>query len=325
MGYKLAGFDVIGCNEIDPRMNAVYVENHHPRHNYLMDIREFVKIAQSGDLPEELYNLDVLDGSPPCSSFSMAGAREDGWGKEKKFREGQATQVLDTLFFDFIDLARALRPKIVIAENVKGLLLGEAKAYVAKIYESFDEAGYETTLTLCAGQQMGVPQKRERVFFVAVRKDLSSQIPRSGLFSDVCIDLDFDEKEIVWGDVMIEGDCDRELDPGKLPLWDLRKEGDIDLSACCERDGQNPNKYFNSKFLYKDKVANTVAAQDLCVLFDEKRLRSTTEIKLCSSWPLDYNFLDQKVEYICGMSVPPVMMAQVASRVNEQWLKRINN
>jgi DNA (cytosine-5)-methyltransferase 1 len=50
--------------------------------------------------------LDILDGSPPCSSFSMAGNREKDWGKEKKFREGQAEQVLDNLFFDFIDLQK---------------------------------------------------------------------------------------------------------------------------------------------------------------------------------------------------------------------------
>ncbi|WP_221934134.1 DNA cytosine methyltransferase, partial [Klebsiella pneumoniae] len=68
MGYKLAGFDVVGCNEIDPRMNSIYVINHHPKHNYLCDIRKLVKM----DLPEELYNLDILDGSPPCSSFSTA-------------------------------------------------------------------------------------------------------------------------------------------------------------------------------------------------------------------------------------------------------------
>ena len=62
----------------------------------------------------------------------MAGNRGKDWGKEKKFREGQSKQVLDTLFFDFIDLAKKLQPKVVIAENVKGVLLGEAKDYVKK-------------------------------------------------------------------------------------------------------------------------------------------------------------------------------------------------
>ena len=72
----------------------------------------------------------------------MVGNREKDWGKEKVFREGQAEQVLDTLFFDFIDLAKELQPKVVVAENVKGLILGEAKKYVRKIYEEFDKAGY---------------------------------------------------------------------------------------------------------------------------------------------------------------------------------------
>ena len=116
MGYKLAGFDVLGCNEIDPKMMEVYIENHKPKYSYLEGIQTF---KNRKDLPKELYNLDILDGSPPCSSFSIAGNRDEDWGKEKKFREGQSEQVLDTLFFDFIDLAKELQPKVVVAENVK--------------------------------------------------------------------------------------------------------------------------------------------------------------------------------------------------------------
>lgn len=130
MGYKLAGFDVLGCNEIDPKMIEAYKANHNPKYAFLEPIQTF---KLRNDLPQELYELDILDGSPPCSSFSMAGNREKDWGKEKVFREGQAEQVLDTLFFDFIDLAKKLQPKVVIAENVKGLLLGEAKNYVREI------------------------------------------------------------------------------------------------------------------------------------------------------------------------------------------------
>lgn len=131
MGYKIAGYDVIGCNEIDPRMMKCYETNHHPQYSYLEDIRDLVK---RNNLPEELYHLDILDGSPPCSTFSMSGLREDAWGKEKKFKEGQKTQVLDTLFFDFIALAKRLKPKVVIAENVKGLLLGGMRLIMSDVY-----------------------------------------------------------------------------------------------------------------------------------------------------------------------------------------------
>ena len=95
MGYKLAGYDVIGCNEIDKRMMYAYCQNHNPRFPFLAPIQEF---KNREDLPPELFNLDILDGSPPCSTFSMVGSREDAWGVEKKFREGQQEQVLDALF-----------------------------------------------------------------------------------------------------------------------------------------------------------------------------------------------------------------------------------
>lgn len=73
MGYKLAGFDVLGCNEIDPKMIEAYKANHNPKYAYLEPIQTF---KLRNDLPDELYQLDILDGSPPCSSFSMAGNRE---------------------------------------------------------------------------------------------------------------------------------------------------------------------------------------------------------------------------------------------------------
>ena len=120
MGYKLAGFNHLGGVEIDPPIADIYKTNHNPKYLYLEDIRNFVKRS---DIPQELYNLDLLDGSPPCSSFSMAGNREKDWGKSKVFKEGQAQQVLDDLFFEYIELAKKLQPKIVLAENVLILLI----------------------------------------------------------------------------------------------------------------------------------------------------------------------------------------------------------
>jgi DNA (cytosine-5)-methyltransferase 1 len=163
MGYKLAGCEVIGCCEIDPKMNETYVKNHNPKHNFCMDIREFNKIPND-ELPEELFNLDILDGSPPCTTFSMAGDREESWGKKKKFREGQAEQTLDDLSFVFIETVAKLKPKVMIMENVEGLLLGEAWSYVQRIYKELNDIGYKVKHWLCKGELMGVPQKRHRVF-----------------------------------------------------------------------------------------------------------------------------------------------------------------
>lgn len=321
MGYKLAGFDVIGCNEIDKRMNETYMKNHNPRFNFLCDIRELVA---SEDLPEELYHLDILDGSPPCSSFSMAGNREKDWGKEKFFREGQKAQVLDTLFFDFIDLAKKLQPKVVVAENVKGIILGDAIGYVRRIYNEFDKAGYYCQHFLVNANKMGVPQKRERVFFLCVRKDLAEPhlIPIDLFTSAWPINMEFDEHPILWREIN-NGKNDRPLSEAKLKLWHLRQYGDIDLSCSCARDGQNANKFFNCKYLYDHKSPNTVTGNDQCIVYHEGRYRNSEEIILCSSFPTDYDFNGQPVDYMCGMSVPPVMMAQVASRVHEYWLSKL--
>jgi len=322
MGYKLAGFDVLGCNEIDPKMAEAYKTNHNPKYCFVEPIQTF-KLRD--DLPEELYNLDILDGSPPCSSFSIAGAREEDWGKEKKFREGQAEQVLDTLFFDFIDLAAKLKPKIVVAENVKGLLLGEAKSYVLKILESFDKAGYMVNYWLLDSSDMGVPQKRERVFFLAIRKDIAKPFLESVDMFTIApkINLQFNEKKIVWGDVIDENDNIETLSKLDGELWEKRQVGDVDLSNISLRE-RNILSRFNAKFLYKEKVANTITGGEQCVLFDKKRNRNKQELCDCGTYPHDYNFLTNKPEYLIGMSVPPVMTAQIATRIYEQWLSKIN-
>ena len=130
MGYKLAGFNHLGGVEIDKKVADVYKENHKPKYMYNQDLREFNKRE---DLPKELYDLDILDGSPPCSSFSMAGSREKAWGKKKQFTEGQAFQTLDDLVFIYCDTIIKLQPKVFILENVKGIIQGNAKLYSKNI------------------------------------------------------------------------------------------------------------------------------------------------------------------------------------------------
>jgi len=323
MGYKLAGFDVLGCNEIDPKMIEAYKVNHDPKYAYLEPIQTF-KLRK--DLPEELYNLDILDGSPPCSSFSMSGNRGEDWGKEKKFREGQADQVLDTLFFDFIDLAKELQPKIVVAENVKGLLLGEARNYVRRILKEFDEAGYYVVYNLLDASYMGVPQRRERVFFTAIRKDLAKNIMKQvDMFTEEpYIKLEFNEKPILFGDFYkADSENDRPLTSKEfLRLWNLRQEGDLDMSYSAQREGKM--KFWNSKYLLKDKTPLTFPSQkDACILFDEPRKPNKYEVCCIGTFPQDYDFNGNNYFYLVGMSVPPIMMARVANEIFNQWLSKI--
>jgi DNA (cytosine-5)-methyltransferase 1 len=321
MGYKLAGFDVIGCNEIDPKMMAAYQKNHNPKYAFLEPIQTF---KMRNDLPQELYELDILDGSPPCSSFSIAGNREKDWGKEKKFKEGQAKQVLDTLFFDFIDLTEKLQPKVVIAENVKGLLLGEAIEYVRKIYESFDNAGYYVQHWLLDASKMGVPQRRERVFFVALRKDLATPfLQRIDFFTDVPkLTLEFNEPKIPFKDVY-HNYTDRPLSEQMKKIWDLRKVGDLSFEDINEREFGRKFLHFQNKFIYQTGTINTILSNDQCTLFDEPRYRNFDELCECGSYPKDYDFCGNKPDYLIGMSVPPLMTAKIAEQVYNQWLSKL--
>lgn len=294
MGYKLAGFDVLGCNEIDPKMIEAYKTNHNPKYDYLEPIQTF-KLRK--DLPKELYNLDILDGSPPCSSFSMAGNREKDWGKEKKFREGQAEQVLDNLFFDFIDLAKELQPKVVVAENVKGLLLGNAKEYVRRIYKEFDKAGYYCQHWLLDASKMGVPQRRERVFFICLRKDLAKPfLYQKDMFTEVPkLELNFNEKEIA-----IKTFAEFE-DKKETINYSEKRFGDVILNL--------------------NRVANTITS-GVRFWLNEKQILKNRCYNLIGSYPTDYKFNSDNV-YIIGMSVPPVMTAQIATEVYNQWLSKL--
>ena len=315
MGYKLAGFDVIGCNEIDPKMMEAYKANHKPKYAYLEPIQTF-KLRE--DLPEELYELDILDGSPPCSSFSMAGNREKDWGKDKVFREGQAMQVLDTLFFDFIDLAKKLQPKVVVAENVKGLLLGEAKQYVRQIYREFDLAGYYCQHWLLDASKMGVPQRRERVFFIALRKDLAKPFLKQMNLFDILpeIKLEFNEQEIPFGEIMNNNEGHSN---GLLKrLWKNTKIGsNPDGNSFFSYIKCDPNKPMPTLSGGGKQVTTTLMHPFI------ERYLNNEEMILSQTFPTDYLFGKQRPGYLCSMSVPPLMTANIATEIYSQWLSKI--
>jgi DNA (cytosine-5)-methyltransferase 1 len=313
MGYKLAGFDHLGGVEIDPRVAKVYQLNHRPKHLFVEDIRNFRNRA---DIPSELFNLDILDGSPPCSSFSMSGNREKDWGKKKVFKEGQAEQVLDDLFFEYIALAKKLQPKIVIAENVKGLIQGNAKLYVKKIFKAFEEAGFIVQLFLLNAASMGVPQKRERVFFICRRKDLNA--PN--------LKLAFSENGIPYGSIRAKNDKDMPFTEYDLNMWSKRQKGDRDYSSICLRE-KGALSNWNSKFIYDNEVCQTITSTSgsKLISFSEPKHLSNYELKLCGTYPVDYDFQDIEPKYLIGMSVPPVMMAQIANQIKNQWLDNIKN
>lgn len=307
MGYKRAGLNVLGGVEIDPEMMSIYRVNHNPIHSYLMGVEEFNKLPNES-LPAELFNLDILDGSPPCSSFSMSGSREKKWGVKKKFREGQADQILDDLFFHFIETANKLKPKIVIAENVKGMLSGNAKGYLKKIFAEFAAIGYDVQLFLLNAAYMGVPQRRERVFFVCRRRDLN--LPK--------LVLDFNEPLVSFKDATHDLPIEpyKELTPTAKKYWYICEQGKSFSSV------HHKGSLFNWIRLSENEPSNTIPAKSDIIFHPTiPRRISGKEIIRLQSFPDDYNFLTAEPGYVCGMSVPPKMTERIAYEIISQWLK----
>ena len=311
MGYKLAGCEVLGCCEIDPKMNNTYVANHHPKHNFCMDIREFNALPND-EIPAELFDLDILDGSPPCTTFSMAGQREESWGKKKKFREGQKEQTLDDLSFVFIDTVKKLKPKTVSMENVEGLLLGQAFEYVRNIYTQMREAGYRMHHWLLKGENMGVPQKRHRVFFVAVRNDLNID-PRE-------LDMTFNYEPVTYGMIKdgIMKPLGEDTEYRRLTLAALPHEksiADVNLRL------HNKNSGFQSYFIDDNSIIPTQRAKPDIIDRNAVAYISKETIRNAQTFPQDYDFINNtytNIGYMCGMSVPPIMIKRIVTRLIEQ-------
>jgi DNA (cytosine-5)-methyltransferase 1 len=179
----MAGFRVLWASEFVEAARDSYNAN---KADYtILDGRD-IRDVTADDVLSELRmlpgELDLFDGSPPCASFSMAGKREEGWGKVKKYSDTE--QRTDDLFFEFARLVAGIQPKVFIAENVKGLVIGKAKEVLGSaqldiflgqettIYHTLCNAGYQVAFRVLNAADLGVPQARNRVIFCGVRKDL---------------------------------------------------------------------------------------------------------------------------------------------------------
>jgi DNA (cytosine-5)-methyltransferase 1 len=313
MGYKRAGCEVIAANDIDKEMVWHYQHNHNPKHYFLCPIRDLL----TADLPPELFALDILDGSPPCSTFSVSGNREKDWGKEKLFREGQTKQVLSDLFFDYLDLVEHLKPKVAIAENVKGMIIGKAKGYSKLIMQRFTEIGYRPQLFLVNAADCGVPQARERVFFCALRNDIDkpplvlAPTHRWIGAGEAIADL------AVLTDEEIEATKPAKTD---VRFWKKTKPGSKYAVACLKETGKE--SFFSHKKLSENKPSNTLTA-NTSTFKHWAIMRDFTfrEYLRFGSFPDDYYARTPSIgKYMVGMSVPPKMAEAVAHAVCQQWL-----
>jgi DNA (cytosine-5)-methyltransferase 1 len=307
----MAGFETIFASEFVKEARDCYALNFP---GIPIDPRD-VRAIKESDVEWLRGKADVLIGSPPCASFSMAArgekGLEGGWGKEKEYGRSKK-QRTDDLFLEYTRLLKAIQPKAFVAENVQGLVRGKATGWFLEFLRGFREAGYRAIASLLDAQWLGVPQVRQRLFFVGFREDLDlvptfpEPLPYRYTVFDAVSALD-DYPNIVEDDAGIEGYA-------------------IEAEAKKLEPGQKSSKFFNLRRLDWDAPARTIlassghpgAAGPLHPAGTRKL--SIAELKAICGFPQDFvlsGTYEQQWERL-GRAVPPPMAEAVARILAKQ-------
>ena len=149
---------------------------------------------------------------------------------------------------------------------------------------------------------MGVPQQRHRVFFVATRTD----------FNFDKIDMTFNYEPIKYKD--IKSGKGEKITEYQYNLLSLAKKGDENI-GCVYFRLHGKKTGFSDKIVWANDILQTITANGKIFRGEEKEKISAQDIINASSFPQDYNFLEEKPRYICGMSVPPIMIKRIVTRL----------
>lgn len=343
----MAGFHVLWASEFIPAAAEVYKLNHPDSVLDTRDIRDVQPEDILSTIGMEVGELDLMDGSPPCASFSTAGKREAGWGKVKKYSD--TTQRVDDLFFEYIRIMNGLQPKVFVAENVSGLVKGTAKGYFKEILSAMKACGYTVKAKLLDAQWLGVPQMRQRVIFMGVRNDLGlspiypKPLPYRYSVRDA---LPWILRHEMGGGFGSVRSADSSAEPyqtigadgptsGNGLATKVEAESDISryaIGAEWERIGYGgkSDKYIQLVRPSLDETPGTITAEggnaSLASVTHptEKRKFSISELKRICAFPDDFKLTGtyaQQWERL-GRAVPPVMMSHIAQTVSTEILDK---
>jgi len=153
VGFKNVGFQIVAANEIDKHACDTFRANHPNTQLYAGDIDKFsAELLQHDD-------VDVVFGGPPCQGFSVAGKMDPDDPRSK-------------LIFSFCAIVEQLQPKGFVMENVKALgALAKFEEIRNELISRFQKAGYTVSIHILNAKDFGVPQSRERVFFIGVKSE----------------------------------------------------------------------------------------------------------------------------------------------------------
>ena len=346
-GYRLAGGDILAINEFVEEARNTYRDNYPTTPIVPDDIKELTGQDFLDLTGLKKGELDILDGSPPCSAFSVAGKlshssegkHSDGWGQTKTYSDGKVVENIEDLFFEFLRVANEIQPKVIIAENVKGLTVGEAKEYYNRILNEFENIGYEVVSEVMDARYYGVSQTRTRVIFIAVRQDVADSVGLNMLtmnhlfpdpsrevipLKDALVNLEYDSDEVKELTEKFERTAYWKQTGSKMPTYPDKVLTGMDYHP--------KGHHFNLKRVSLEVPAPTLTAMGNgnttagAFHWAEPRKLTLGELKRIMSLPDDFKLTgkwNQKAERI-GRMVPPLMMKSVAESVYENVLKVYN-
>jgi len=307
-GYKLAGGNILAVNEFIPLAQQTYLANYPNTIMFEDDIRLLSGEKILNKLNIKQGELDILDGSPPCASFSIAGAKEKMWGQIKKYSDTE--QRTDDLFFEFCRILNEIKPKVFVCENVKGLTIGTSKALLGSeqydlfntqentILHSLIKCGYVVKYKVLNAKNYKVPQSRERTIIIGVRQDIKKQITfPKGENELVTIGECFPNIE----SIQMKRNAFGENEPRKV------QKNDVCFTVTTDGIGANRRYVVNRKY-------NDVEQKNEKLTIDE--------LKTICSFPSDYKLTgsySRQWERL-GRSVPPLMMKSIADHIYQTLL-----
>jgi len=344
-GYRLAGAKILAVNEFVEEAQNTYRENYPDTVIVPGDIKKLTGTYLMEQAGVKVGELDILDGSPPCSAFSMAGSISHGGGnthadafnKTKQYSDIKGVENVEDLFFEFLRVAKDIKPKVIIGENVEGLTMGEAKEYFHKIQNTFEDIGYLIVANVLDSSYFGVPQSRKRCFFIGVREDVAEKV---GINFMTMYQLYPDKNDFrtTLGEAIndIVNEDKEELDylfdkisPEKAvgkTLMKMPKDPDKVLTGM---DYHEKGHHFNLKRSSLRKPCPTITAMGnlagvagTCHPLEDRKF-TIKELKRIMSLPEDFKLTGkhkQQSERI-GRMVPPLMMKALAESVYNKVLK----
>jgi DNA (cytosine-5)-methyltransferase 1 len=326
VGFKAAGFTIVAANEIDKHACLTFRSNH----PMTQLIEGDIDLCRS-DL-ESFKNIDVVFGGPPCQGFSVAGKMNPDDPRSK-------------LIFSFCSIVESLQPRAFVMENVKALgSLEKFEEIRSLLISRFKQAGYTVTMHTLNAKDFGVPQSRERVFFIGFKKSTNISLTcfdqykkTAPLLREILIPLGRP------GTINNQRICNAKVTIAAKPV--MRKSPYAGMMFNGQGRPLNPDGWANTlpasmggnrtpiiddNHLYKNQPSWIESYHNhlmsggspLCIKEAPPQLRRLTidEAALIQTFPSDYNFIGtpSKVYSQIGNAVPCLLAKAVAECIKKK-------